>query len=553
MGAHGTLEWLPGKAVALSDTCWPEALTGALPVIYPFIVNDPGEAAQAKRRIGALTLGHVPPPLIAGAVPDNLLRLERLLDEYSTAEGLDPARRDRLIDRIRAEAQATGVAQDLGLPPDASPAETMVRVDRFVCDIKESQFGDGLHVYGQAPGETEGLLTALAGRRVAAGPSGSPARGRGDVLPTGRNLFSVDPRAVPSRMAHAQGVRLAEELLRRHVQDHGDWPRGLVLDLWGSATMRTAGEEFAMALHLAGLAPRWDAASERVSGFEILPPVLLGRPRIDVTLRVSGLFRDVFPGLAQLFEAATQALAGRAEEAEENPYLTRAPRVFGPRPGLYGLAMADPAEHLGEAARHAAGEAWLAASAWAIDAQGAARHDRAGLEARLVGADAFAHVQDLPETDLLLARDYAAHEGGFAAAMAALGQPGPALYHVDATRPDTPHARPLAQEIARVVRARVADPRWAAGMMRHGFRGAAEITATLDNLAAFAQLTRQVPAHLFDACFEATLGRPEVVEFMAQSNPQALDHLQRRFAALARAGLWTTRRNSIAAHLAGEA
>lgn len=554
IGAHGTLEWLPGKAVALSDGCWPEALIGAMPVIYPFIVNDPGEAAQAKRRISALTLGHVPPPMAAAAMPQGLLALERLLDEYSTAEGLDPARRDRLITRIRDEAQAAGVVQDLGLAPGASAAEAMVRIDRFVCDIKESQFGDGLHIYGQAPGETEGLLTALNGRRVPPGPSGSPHRGRGDVLPTGRNLFSVDPRAVPSRMAHAQGVRLAEELLRRHLQDHGDWPKGLVLDLWGSATMRTAGEEFAMALHLAGMAPRWDQASERVTGFEILPPVMLGRPRIDVTLRVSGLFRDVFPGLAQLFEAAAMALAERVEEGlEENPYIARARRVFGPRPGLYGLTMADPADHLGDEARLAAGEAWLAASSWAIDAQGAIAQDRAGLEARLAGADAFAHVQDLPETDLLLARDYAGHEGGFAAAMEALGRAAPALYHLDATRPETPHARTVAQEIARVVRARVADPQWTTGMMRHGFRGGAEIAATLDNLAAFAQLTRQVPAHLFDLAFEATLGRDEVVEFMMRENPQALARMKERFAALAQEGLWVTRRNSIAAQLGDRA
>lgn len=554
IGAHGTLEWLPGKAVALSGQCWPEALTGAMPVIYPFIVNDPGEAAQAKRRIGALTLGHIPPAMIAGAVPDGLARLERLLDEYSTAEGLDPARRDRLIASIRAEAEASGVTQDLGLPTDASPAEAMVRIDRFVCDIKESQFGDGLHIYGAAPGETQGLLTALNGRRVEPGPSGSPNRGRGDVLPTGRNLFSVDPRAVPSRIAHAQGVKLAEELLRRHIQDHGDWPGGLVVDLWGSATMRTAGEEFAMALHLAGVAPRWDADSERVSGFEILPPVMLGRPRIDVTLRVSGLFRDVFPGLAQLFEAAAAALAERDhEEPGENPYLTPGPRVFGPRPGLYGLSMADPAEHLGDEARDAAGQAWLAASAYAMDAQGAITQDRAGLEARLAGADAFAHVQDLPESDLLLARDYAAHEGGFAAAMQVLGRPAPALYHLDATQPDRPRARTLAEEIARVVRGRVADPRWARGMMRHGFRGAAEITATVDNLAAFAQLTQQVPAHLVDLCFDATLGQSEVVAFMAQANPQALEELRNRFAALAEAGLWATRRNSIAVQLADRA
>jgi cobaltochelatase CobN len=549
IGAHGTLEWLPGKSVALSAVCWPETLTGGLPVIYPFIVNDPGEAAQAKRRIGAVTIGHLPPPLAASAVPEPLSRLERLLDEYSTADGLDPARRDRLIRAIRDEARGRGVEDDLGLPEDASPAEAITRIDRFVCDIKESQFGDGLHVFGSGQcgaEERAGLLAALNGRRVEAGPSGSPFRGRSDVLPTGRNLFTTDPRAVPSRAAHAQGVKLAEELLRRHLQDHGDWPRALVVDLWGSATMRTAGEEFAMALHLAGLAPNWDEGSERVSGFEVIPLALLRRPRIDVTLRVSGLFRDVFPGLAQLFESAAAALAGREESAGDNPYLRATPRVFGPKPGLYGLAMGEAIEDYGPDGRAVAGEAWLSGSAWAIDATGAAHPARAALEAQVKGADGFVHVQDLAETDLLLASDYAAHEGGFAAAAARLGGTGPALYHLDATQPDAPRARTLPEEIARVVRARAANPAWADGMMRHGFRGAAEIAATLDHMAAFAQLARAVPAHLFDLYHEATLGRADLVAFMERENPAALQALRDRFAALRDAGLWVTRRNSMA-------
>ncbi|TKW78689.1 MAG: cobaltochelatase subunit CobN, partial [Bradyrhizobium icense] len=333
MGAHGTLEWLPGKSVALSSSCWPDALIGDLPVIYPFIVNDPGEAAQAKRRIGAVTIGHLPPPLTKSTVPEGLRRLEQLLDEYSTADGLDPARRQRLITAIRDEARAAGLEDDLGLAASAAPAEAIPRIDRFVCDLKESQFGDGLHVFGRGAcggAETRALVEALAGRCVAPGPAGSPYRGRQDVLPTGRNLFAVDPRAVPTPSAHAQGVKLAEELLRRHLQDHGDWPKGLVVDLWGSATMRTAGEEFAMALHLAGLAPRWDHASGRVTGYDIIAPAELGRPRIDVTLRVSGLFRDVFSGLAQLFEAAAEALSTREGEGDENPYRTRTSRVFGP-------------------------------------------------------------------------------------------------------------------------------------------------------------------------------------------------------------------------------
>ncbi len=553
MGAHGTLEWLPGKSVALSDTCWPQVLIGATPVIYPFIVNDPGEAAQAKRRIGAVTLGHLPPPLAAAKVPDGLLRLERLLDEYSTADGLDPARRDRLIAQIRAEAQAAGVEDDLGLPPDASMAEAITRIDRFVCDVKESQYGDGLHIYGQGEGEFVGLTSALSGRRVAAGAAGSPHRGRADVLPTGRNLYSVDPRAVPSWAAYTQGVKLAEELLRRHLQDKGDWPRGLVLDLWGSATMRTAGEEVAMALHLAGLKPVWDDGSDRVSGYEILPLALLNRPRIDVTLRISGLFRDVFPGLAQLFEAGAEALAQRDEAPEDNPYLSRVPRVFGPQPGLYGMGMTKALEDYSDTGRHAAGEAWLSASAWALDAQGQAQPARAALESRLLAADAFAHVQDLAETDILMAPDYAAHEGGIAAARAALGAGAPALYHIDTTRPDRPQARSVSEEIARVVRARAANPDWASGMMRHGFRGAAEITATLDNLAAYAHLTRAVPPHLIDLYHDATLGCADLVAFMQAENPLTLQRLRDRFAALHAAGLWVTRRNSIAAQYGGAA
>ena len=552
MGAHGTLEWLPGKSVALSDACWPEALVGHLPVIYPFIVNDPGEAAQAKRRLSAVTIGHLPPPLAASQLPDSLMRLEQLLDEYSTADGLDPARRGRLVAAIRDEARAAGVEQDLGLDASASAAEAVPRIDRFVCDLKDGQFGDGLHVFGRGQcgsEERRALLDALEGRRVVPGPAGSPFRGRRDVLPTGRNLFAVDPRAVPTRAAHAQGIKLAEELLRRHLQDHGDWPKGLLIDLWGSATMRTAGEEFALALQLAGLAPRWDQPSGRVIGYEIIPLAQLGRPRIDVSLRISGLFRDVFGSLAQLFEVACGALAARDFEGRENPYAQRCARVFGPRPGQYGVGGFAARDALTPEARDAAGEAWLSASSWSFAADGEMKPDRAGIEARLKGADAFVHVQDLPETDLLLAADYAAHEAGPAAAAAYLGAPLPSLYHLDATRADAPTARSLPEEVARVVRARAANPAWIAGMMRHGFRGGAEIAATLEHMAAFAHLADAVPAHLFDLYYDATVGNDEVRAFLACENPLALSAIEDCFNRLHDASLWVTRRNSIAISL----
>ncbi|RZF65953.1 cobaltochelatase subunit CobN [Sphingomonas populi] len=556
VGAHGTLEWLPGKAVALSGDCWPEALTGAMPVIYPFIVNDPGEAAQAKRRIGAVTIGHVPPPLERSGSGVGLGRLEALLDEFSNADGLDPPRRARLRGDIRDEAEALGLESVLGLDTARSDAEAITRIDTFVCDVKDGQFGDGLHVFGrgdQGAAERAGLLAALDGRRVPPGPSGSPWRGRRDVLPTGRNLYTTDPRAVPSRSAHAQGVRLADELIRRHLQDQGDYPTGLVVDLWGSATMRTAGEEFAMALHLLGAEPVWDMGSDRVTGVEILPLAMLDRPRIDVTLRVSGLFRDAFPTLCAMFGQAVRAIAARDEPTDRNPFVGTAPtpRVYGPAPGRYGVGIGDAADIYTPEARHSAGEAWLAASSHALDS--ATDHaDPAGLRQRVAAADTFLHVQDLPETDLLLAADYAAHEAGFAAAQGVTGGTA-TLYHLDATDPDRPRARPLAEEIARVVRARAAHPGWVAGIMRHGFRGAAELAATLDHLGAFAHLAGVVTPESIDLYYDATLARDDVRAFMAAANPAALAAMQARFAALHAAGLWQTRRNSILATLDGTA
>jgi cobaltochelatase CobN len=564
IGAHGTLEWLPGKSVALSHDCWPEALVGNLPVIYPFIVNDPGEAAQAKRRIGAVTLGHIPPAMRESGTPDRMVRLEALLDEFSNADGLDPKRRDRLQSDIRDEAQAIGLENDLGLDRATNTAEAITRIDRFVCDIKESQFGDGLHIYGRVPevtgnfdptasahAERQGLLDALAGKRIESGPSGSPYRGRTDVLPTGRNLYTTDPRSVPTRAAYAQGVNLAEELVRRHLQEEGDYPRGLIVDLWGSATMRTAGEEFAMALHLLGVKPIWDAGSERVSGIEVLPITDLDRPRLDVTLRVSGLFRDVFPTLSALYGQAIRALCARDEAPDWNPYAGQKPtaRVYGPAPGSYGLGMGEHSETYTDEAREAAGNAWLNASSFALEGEHVAQ-DLDGITDRVAKADSFVHLQDLTETDLLLANDYATHEAGFAAAKKVTGGTAQ-LYHLDNTNPENPRARTLPEEISRVVHARAANPGWIAGMQRHGFRGAAEIAATLDHMASFAHLSGTVAPHLFDLYHDATLGDAQVDAFLQEANPQAHQAMLDKFRALYEAGLWDTRRNSLRAEMEG--
>jgi cobaltochelatase CobN len=562
MGAHGTLEWLPGKSVALSSSCWPDALLGAVPVIYPFIVNNPGEAATTKRRLGAVTIGHITPPISIGKSPPGLQAIERLLDEYSLAEGLDPRRRERLAGAIIEAARESGLDRDSGLTEAMTPREAVVRLDSFVCDVKNTLVADGLHIFGRVPlsvegqtkipyqacaeGERAGLLTALGGRHVAPGPAGSPWRGRRDVLPTGRNLFTVDTRAVPSRNATEQGQNLANALLTRHLQDHGDYPRHVMLDLWGSATMRTAGEEFAMALRLMGIAPVWDTTSDRVTGFDVITLAVLGRPRIDVTLRISGLFRDVFPTLPVLFEQAAAALAMRDEPDDENPYRAAGgPRVFGPAPQEYGVGVVEALMEFTPATLDDAGEAWLSANAFAYGGGQDGIAARPALEQRTAAVDAFVHTQDLPETDLLTVPDYAAHEGGFAAAAHKLDGTKPTLYHADSTMPDTPRMRTLTEEVARVVRGRAANPRWLAGQMRHGFRGAAEIASTLDQMAYFAHLAGAVESHHFELYYDATLGNDEVRRFIERANPEAATIMRRRFQQMRDAGYWTTRRNSV--------
>ncbi|AGT08294.1 cobaltochelatase subunit CobN [Paracoccus aminophilus] len=542
IGAHGTLEWLPGKSVAQSAACWPEALTGALPVIYPFIVNDPGEAAQARRRLGAVTLGHMPPPLKPAQLPEKFVGLEQMLDRYSTADGIDPARRDRLAGMIRDEAGALGLFSELGLAV-SDEAQALGELDRFVCELKESRYTDGLHIWGEAPGEREGLARALAGLHVAPGPSGSPWRGAADVMPTGRNLYAVDPRALPAPEAVEKGRSMAAEFIRSYLQDHGDWPQSVMIDLWGSATMRTGGEDFAMALALAGLAPIRDPGTGRVTGIEVTPLAELGRPRIGVILKISGLFRDSFPVLIQLFTLGCRMLSGREEDPSDNPYLDGAPRVFGPKDGVYGTGIAL------DAAPAEVGAAWLANGGFTHDGQTPSAPAAQALAQAIERLSAHLHTQDLPETDLLMAEDYAAHIGGVAAALQSVENQA-ALYHLDNTRQDRVVLREIGTELARITHTRAGAPAWIAAMMRHGARGAGEITASLDHLAAFARLTGRVAPHLFDEIAKATLLEPEVMEFLRAENPAAHARLLEIFETLLQSGLWSTRHNEILARLA---
>jgi cobaltochelatase CobN len=550
MGAHGTLEWLPGKHVALTQGCFPELVLGALPVAYPFIVSNPGEAAQAKRRIAAVTLGHLPPPTVEAGLAFEAAELERLVDEYAQADGLDRRRRERLARLIVEEAERTGLARDAGLAVDVPPDEALKRIDAFLCDIKEMRLKDGFHVYGRGPcgeAERDGLLAALDGRRVPAGPAGAPGRGRSDVMPTGRNLFTADPRALPTPTAMDLGRLAADEVLRAYAQAHGDWPRALVLDLWGSATLRTGGEEIAQGLALIGARPTWDPATGRVTGIEVLPTALLGRPRVDVTFRISGLFRDLFPAQIALLDAALRAVARREETHDENPLKAAgegAPRIFGTAPGVYGAGL-----DAGEIEREALGAAYLASASHAYGGtEGEAQEAGDTFEARVAAADLLVHGGDDPGRDLLEGDADLAFIGGFAAAAEKLGR-APDLVVLDTSDPARPKARPLAEAIARIVRGRT-NPRYIEGLMRHGPRGAAEIAETVDRLIGFTEATRAVPGPLIDALHGAYVGDEAVRDFLSQVSPEAARFVAARFERARERGLWHPRRNDVSAGLA---
>jgi cobaltochelatase CobN len=570
MGAHGTLEWLPGKAVALTGSCFPEAVVGPTPVVYPFIVSNPGEAAQAKRRIAAVTIGHLPPPLVATELSGDARELERLVDEYAQADGLDRRRRERLARLIVETAQRTGLAREAGVDAEADPDEALRRIDAWLCDLKDFAIKDGLHVYGHAPQELSdplwpasaeeernALIDALDGRRVAPGPAGAPARGRRDVLPTGRNLYTADPRMLPTPTAMDLGRLAAEEVIRAHLQTHGEMPRALVIDLWGSATLRTGGEEIAQSLALMGCRPTWDHATGRVTGVEVLPIAAIGRPRVDVTWRISGLFRDLFPGQIALFDAAVNVVAAREEADDENPLAAarRASgegpalaRIFGTAPGAYGSGIEDL---LGsEASRQTIGAAYLAATSHAYggsEGEGTTMPD--AFAQRVAAADLLVHPGDDPGRDLLEGSADVAFVGGFAAAATALGR-APDLVMLDLTDPMRPRARSLAAALARVVRARAINPRFIEGQMRHGPRGAAELAETVDRLVGFAETTDAVPGSLLDLVHEAYVADPSVRDFILRENPAAARAIAERLERARLRGLWHPRRNDVDADLA---
>jgi len=690
LGKHGNLEWLPGKALALSESCYPEVVLGPLPNLYPFIVNDPGEGTQAKRRSAAVIIDHLTPPLTRAETYGPLRDLEALVDEYYEAAGLDPRRLAYLSEKILELVHRLRLDLDCGITADDAENEKLQKLDAFLCELKELQIRDGLHVFGETPqgrllddllvallrtprgagkagaaslhralaadlgleafdpldcamaapwtgprpealakavnagalnsswrsagdtverleflasalvsgsliadpawtqaqavldhlntkirpaamasgaAELAGLLTGLDGRFVAPGPSGAPSRGRPEVLPTGRNFYSVDTRAVPTPAAWHLGWKAAGLLLDRHRQEHGEWPQRIALSAWGTANMRTGGDDIAQALALIGARPDWEPSSGRVTGFEILPLSLLGRPRLDVTFRISGFFRDAFPYQIDLLDSAFRAVAALDEPEQMNPMassvrqeaetMVRAGaepegakrragfRIFGSKPGAYGAglqALIDEGIWETDADLATTYLAW-GGYAYGDGAAGQSEHDL--FEARLSRTQVILHNQDNREHDLLDSDDYYQFEGGLAASVRHFSGAQPVVYHGDHSRPETPRIRTLEEEVSRVVRGRVVNPKWIAGVMRHGYKGAFEMAATVDYLFAFAATARCVADHHFDAVFDAFLDDPEVLAFLDRHNPHARADIAARLSEAQRRGLWRPGRNAI--------
>ena len=687
MGKHGNLEWLPGKALALSQACYPEAILGPLPHLYPFIVNDPGEGTQAKRRTAAVIVDHLTPPLTRAETYGPLKDLEALVDEYYDASGGDPRRLKLLSRQILDLVRDIGLDRDAGIAVSDGEEAALQKLDAYLCDLKEMQIRDGLHIFGVSPegrlladltvalarlprGEGEGgdaslhraiaadalgaaepafdpldclasdpwtgtrppilamqsddpwrshgdtverielLAAKLVERRVACppdwkatlavlatvessihpaivacgpaeisalmrgldgcfiepGPSGAPTRGRPDVLPTGRNFYSVDSRAVPTPAAWELGRKSAELMVTRYAQDHGEWPTSFGITAWGTSNMRTGGDDIAQAMALIGVKPTWDMASRRVTGFEIMPTAVLRHPRVDVTLRISGFFRDAFPEQVALFDRAVRAVGALDEDGADNPIATRMRaeaamlaargasaeeakrqsgfRVFGAQSGSYGAGLQTMMDEGLWTDRGDLAEAWLAWGAHAYDGDGDSVPMRERLEARMRTLQAVVQNQDSREHDLLDSDEYYQFEGGMAAAAGHLSGRQPVVYHNDLSRPEKPVVRTLEDEIGRVVRARVVNPKWIEGVMRHGYKGAFEIAATVDFMFAFAATTGAVKDHHFEAAYRAYLLDEKVRDFLLRKNPAALAEMAARFAEAIDRGLWTPRSNS---------
>ncbi|TGN63591.1 cobaltochelatase subunit CobN [Nocardioides eburneiflavus] len=652
LGKHGSLEWLPGKNAALSASCGTDAALGDLPMVYPFLVNDPGEGAQAKRRAHATIVDHLVPPMARAESYGDIARLEQLLDEHANIAAMDPAKLPAIRGEIWQLMHAAEMHRDLGLEeqPDAEEFDDFImHVDGWLCEIKDAQIRDGLHVLGEAPSgearvnlvlailraaqvfggqaqavpglraalglkenaeatnavdaieakarelvqamddadwdvaaatrlhddpevqrvlefaatqvvprlarttdELDAVVHALDGGFIAAGPSGSPLRGLVNVLPTGRNFYTVDPRAVPSRLAWQTGQAMAESLVAKYVDETGGHPESVGLSVWGTSAMRTSGDDVAEVLALLGVRPVWDEASRRVNDLQVIPLEDLGRPRIDVTVRISGFFRDAFPHVVAMLDDAVRLVAGldepdehnhvrahaRADLAEHGDERRSTTRIFGSKPGSYGAGILQVVESGSWRSDDDLAEVYTAWGGFAYgrDLDGAPAADDMRTNYRRIKV--AAKNVDTREHDIADSDDYFQYHGGMVATVRALTGSDPKAYVGDSTTPDAVRTRTLQEETNRVFRSRVVNPRWIAAMQRHGYKGAFELAATVDYLFGFDATAGVVHDWMYESLAKEYVLDETNQQFLRTSNPWALRGIVERLHEAAERGLW---------------
>ncbi|MCU1502730.1 MAG: Cobaltochelatase subunit CobN, partial [Ilumatobacteraceae bacterium] len=505
------------------------------------IVNVDGylcSLKDAQIRGGLHTLGQIPEgdtliDLVLAITRLGHGRVASLRETVARQLGLDlqdPTTLDAVEARCRAlveRAAGSGwIAADEDVP-------TM----RWVCEWLVPNLG-------RATDEIDNLLAGLRGCYVPAGPSGTLTRGGAHVLPTGRNFYSLDPKALPTELSWDVGCKLADAVIERHLAEEGTYPRTVGLVLWGTALMRTQGDDVAEALSLLGIKPVWEAESRRVVGLEAIPLADLGRPRIDVTLRISGFFRDAFPNLVNLVDDAV-GLAASLDEGPEQNYVRAHgaddPRVFGPTPGAYGVGIVSALEQRSWRSDDDLADIYIAWSGWSYGRAGYGVANEPAMRRRFAAIDVAVKNQDNREHDIFDSDDYLQDHGGMIATIRSLTGADPKAWFGDSADPARPLVRSLAEEAARVVRTRVVNPRWIEAMQRHGYKGAFEMAATVDFLFGYDATARVVDDWMYEKVTAAYVADPLVRKFFEQSNPWALRSIAEKLLEAVDRGMWDAR------------
>jgi magnesium chelatase subunit H len=584
-GTHGALEFMPGKQAGLSETCWPDRILGEVPNIYLYAANNPSEGTLAKRRTAATLISYLTPSVTGAGLYRGLLELKATLADWRQ---LSPDERSQKADLLAA-VQAQAVALDLASEAPAwstDDDDATAHLSAAILELEYTLIPHGLHVVGtpmtpearndllaaieDAAGETPvdraqieallatdhelpALVAALDGKYIRPAPGGDLIRSP-EILPTGRNVHGFDPFRLPSASALIDGKRQADLLIERWRADKSTYPESIAMVLWGTDNLKSGGGPIAQALALLGAEPRFDSYG-RLCGAMLTPLEKLGRPRIDVVVTLSGIFRDLLPLQIRLLAEATYLAAVADEPLDQNFVRQRtlarqqssgctleeaALRVFANAEGAYGSNL----NHLIENSRWDDGdelaETYSRRKCFAYDRQG-----KSSAQPELL-ADAVAHVdfayQNLESVELGVTTidTYFDTLGGIAR-VASRGRAADdklPVYIGDQTRRDA-RVRTLDEQVALETRTRLLNPKWIEGLLKHGYEGVRQIEAHVTNTVGWSATTGHVPPWVYRNISETYVMDPEMRKRLAALNPVSSARMVNRLIEAQRRQYWT--------------